>query len=265
MNLEPTGERMIQEHYKSSPEDFVIYLLHVAAYRYAERYSQGKRVLDYGCGTGYGSAHIARIAARVEAVDVADDAVSHARTNFASENLNFSVIDPQRPLPFADDSFDTVLSFQVLEHVHDVHAYLKETRRVLAPGGTLMLVTPDRSTRLLPCQRPWNRWHLHEYASTELENLMSRHFARIEMLGMGGAPEAIDIEVSRCNRIKWLTLPVTLPIMPDHWRVTALNAIHRWRGRAARGGGALDFPFDVDAIRIEQGISPSVNLVAIAA
>jgi len=264
MKLEPTGERMIMEHYKSSPEDYVIYLLHLATYRFAEQFTRGKRVLDYGCGSGYGSAQIARTAARVIAVDVADDAIAYAHEQFPLDNLEFRAIDPAKRLPFADASFDTVLSFQVFEHVTDTDHYLSEIRRVLAPKGQLVLVTPDRSTRLLAGQRPWNRWHVREYGDRELGGLISRHFEHVDVLGMGGTPSVIDIELRRCNRIKWLSLPFTLPIVPDRWRVAALNAIHRMRGPGARTGVPREYPFGIDDVVIAPGISPSVNLVALA-
>ena len=100
MQLEPTGERMITEHYKSSPEDFVIYLLHIATYDFAEQFTRDKRVLDYGCGSGYGSARIAAGAVEVIGVDVADDAVTYAREQFAGDNLHFQAIDPAERLLF---------------------------------------------------------------------------------------------------------------------------------------------------------------------
>jgi SAM-dependent methyltransferase len=264
MKLEPTGERMIMEHYKSSPEDYVIYLLHIATYRFAEQFTRGKRVLDFGCGSGYGSAQISQSAAHVTAVDVAEDAIAYARTQFPRDNLEFLAIDPTARLPFEDASFDTVLSFQVFEHVSDTALYLSEIRRVLRPSGQLVLVTPDRSTRLLPLQRPWNRWHLHEYGNRELGRTLTRYFDRVEVLGMTGKPEMIEIELRRCSKVKWMTLPFTLPIMPDGWRVAALNAIHRARGESARTGAARDYPFTVDDVVIEAGAKPSVNLVALA-
>jgi len=264
MQLEPTGERMILEHYKSSAEDFVIYLLHAATYRFAEPITRGKRVLDYGCGSGYGSAEIAVGAAHVVAIDVAKDAIAYARETFVRDNLEFRTIDPTQPLPFADASFETVLSFQVFEHVNDRAHYLTEIRRVLAPGGQLVLVTPDRSTRLLPGQRPWNRWHVHEYGKSELARTLSSHFEQVEVLGMTGQTDMIEIEVRRCRKIKWLTLPFTLPIVPDSWRVAGLNLIHRLRGEGARTGAPRDFPWSIDQVTIAPDASPSVNLVAIA-
>lgn len=264
MKLEPTGERMILEHYKSSPEDYVISLLHLATYRFAEQFTRGKRVLDFGCGSGYGSAQIAQTAVHVTAVDVAEDAVAYAHGEFSNANLEFMAIDPAARLPFDDACFDTVLSFQVFEHVLDTEHYLSQIRRVLAPHGRLVLVTPDRSTRLLPLQRPWNRWHVHEYGKRELAEVLSSHFESIEILGMTAKPEMIGIELRRCNKVKWMTLPVTLPLIPDRWRVAALNAIHRARGESARNGAPRDYPFTVDDVRIAADASPSVNLVAVA-
>lgn len=264
MNLEPTGERMIMEHYQSSAEDYVIYLLHIATYRFAERFAAGKRVLDYGCGSGYGSARISESAAHVAAVDVAPEAVEHARINFARDNLDFLCIDPVGRLPFADASFDVVLSFQVFEHVTDTGHYLSEIRRVLAPAGQLLLVTPDRSTRLLPLQRPWNRWHVHEYGNVELAALLARYFRNVDVMGMTGPPGMLDIELQRCTKVKWVTLPFTLPMMPDAWRVKALNWLHRLRPQASKMACTDAYPFGIDDVHIGKDVSPSVNLVALA-
>lgn len=264
MKLEPTGERMILEHYKSSPEDYVIYLLHIATYDFAERYTHGKRVLDYGCGSGYGAARIARSAAHVTAVDVAQDAVDYASSQYQADNLEFKRIDPSAALPFADASFDTVLSFQVYEHVEDTERYLSEIRRVLAPGGHLVLVTPNRSTRLLPFQKPWNRWHLKEYDAQRLGSQVRQHFPAAEMLHMSGRRDVIDIELRRCNRLKWLALPFTLPFIPDRMRVAMLNAVHSVRDRTKMPGPALQFDFDESVISIGKDLSPSLNLIVVA-
>lgn len=266
MKLEPTGERMIVEHYRSSPEDYVIYLMHIASYRFAEQYTAGKRVLDYGCGSGYGSSWIAKSAAHVTAVDVAEDAIAHAGKQFAAPNLEFMTIDPARPLPLADESFDTVLSFQVFEHVDDTARYLSEIRRVLVPGGRLVLITPDRSTRLFPLQKPWNRWHLKEYDGASLRRIVGRHFPEAEIRHMSGRRDVIDIELRRCRKLKWLALPFTLPLLPDRARVALLNLVHAARDRpgASAAKPELEFDFDESAITIDRNAAPSVNLVAVA-
>jgi len=264
MKLEPTGERMIVEHYKSSIEDYVIYLMHIATYRFAEPYVQGKRVLDFGCGSGYGSARMAKIAESVEAVDVAEDAIAHAREKFPLPRLQFTHIDPFARLPFADASFDTVLSFQVFEHVTNVDHYLSEIHRVLRPGGVLVLVTPDRRTRLLPFQRPWNRWHVKEYSAQSLASLIRQSFTNVQMQLMSGRRDVINVELKRCNKIKWASLPFTLPFLPDAARVRMLNKIHTLRGRREEKSNQLEFDFDESVIEIGPDLWPSLNLVAIA-
>jgi ubiquinone/menaquinone biosynthesis C-methylase UbiE len=55
MRLEPTGERVIEEFYRSSPGNYLIYLFHMATYNFARDYVVDKHVLDYGCGSGYGT------------------------------------------------------------------------------------------------------------------------------------------------------------------------------------------------------------------
>ena len=85
----------------------------------------------------------------------------------------------RKPLPFDDGAFDAVVSFQVIEHVPSVDAYLAEVARVLRPGGTFLCATPDRVTRLFARQRPWNRWHLEEFTQAGLAAAVSRHL-RVE-------------------------------------------------------------------------------------
>lgn len=263
IKLEPTGERMIVDEYHASAEDHLIYLMHMASYAFAEQCARGKRVLDFGCGSGYGSALIAKTAGSVHALDIAQDAIDYAREKFSRPNLEFCRVPPDVRLPFGDESFDLVLSFQVFEHIRDIGRYLSEIQRVLAPGGQLILITPDRKTRLLPLQRPWNRWHLKEYSQRGLRRILEGVFPEVEVMGMSARPDVIGIEVRRCRKLKWLSLPFTLPIIPDAWRVAALNAVHRHRQRGSALGPPRNYDFTVEDIRIARDASPSVNSVAI--
>lgn len=263
IKLEPTGERMIVDEYHASAEDHLIYLMHMASYAYAQEYARGKRVLDFGCGSGYGSALIAKTASSVHALDVAQDAIDYARAKFSRPNLEFSRVSPDTRLPFGDESFDLALSFQVFEHVRGAFSYLAEIRRVLAPSGRLILITPDRSARLLPLQRPWNRWHVKEYSKRGLRRILDNVFPDVEIMGMSAREDVIGIEIRRCRKLKWLALPFTLPIIPDTWRVAALNAIHRYHQRGSAMGPPGNYNFTIEDIHIARDASPSVNIVAL--
>jgi SAM-dependent methyltransferase len=119
-----------------------IYHAFVAMYRFAAPFARGKRVLDAGCGTGYGDLYLCEHrAAKVTGVDVDRSAISYARSHFSHPNLRFECV-PSNRYPFPDGSFDVVFSSNAIEHVADHQGYLREVRRVLAPGGVLLLITP---------------------------------------------------------------------------------------------------------------------------
>src|SRR3954464_15382698 len=140
-------ERLAVDADRSSESDYLIYLFHVATYDFAIPYVTGRRVLDLGCGTGYGTARVAPVCTDIVGVDISSDAIDAATREFGDR---FRLIEPveRAPLPFADRAFDVVLSFQVIEHVPDARAYLGEIDRVLTDDGVFLCATPDRGTRL---------------------------------------------------------------------------------------------------------------------
>lgn len=264
MVLERTGERVVTDGYMSSIQDYVIYLMHMASYDWAASFIEGKRVLDFGCGSGFGSHMMSKTAKSVEAVDVAAEAIEYASRRYSASNVRFGKISPTGPIPFADRSFDVVTSFQVLEHVADQERYLREAFRVLMPGGKLLLITPNRTYRLLPGQRPWNRWHLMEFSEAQLKNLVTSVFPEVEMLRMSGRKDVIDVDIRRARLMKWLLLPFTIPMYPDALRVWLLSMLHAGRSGATKKAARKEFGFDHSTIQIGPGLNPCLNLVAIA-
>lgn len=268
MELETTGERVIEDSYQSSPERYLIYLFHLVTYQFARDYVRGKVVLDYGCGSGYGSHYLAPDCEHITGIDISKQAVEFAASRYQADNLSYQVIAPAEtaPLPFADNSFDTVVSFQVIEHIQQVDAYLGEIQRVLRPGGVFVCATPDRSTRLLPGQKPWNVWHVKEYSKAGFSRLLGRYFEDVEVFGMGGREDVLAIELRRARRTMWLTLPFTLPFMPEFVRTRCLHLLKRLNARkqVQDTNRRLDFDFDGNDISIAADIQPSTNLLAVA-
>ncbi len=270
MRGEATTERITVDEYQSSEGDYLIYVLHTATYDFARPHVEGKEVLDFGCGTGYGTAGLAGVATRITGVDIAPEAVAHAQAHYQLPNLEFRTIGAieHSALPFEDDVFDVVVSFQVIEHVRAVDRYLAEIRRVLRPGGVFLCVTPDRTLRLFPGQRPWNEFHITEYAPEGLRSVLATEFPDVELLGMTAGPAVLRAELSRYRRTRLLTYPVTFPGIPDRWRLGGVRLVKRLiGGRSAGGaptGGRRDFGFGPGDVRVAAGATPCVNIVAVA-
>jgi SAM-dependent methyltransferase len=243
------------------------YLFHLAAYRFAIDYTSRRDVLDYGCGTGYGTALLAESATRVVGVDVDEAAVAHAECSHRQPNLSFRCVSPAESgsLPFDSNSFDTVVSFQVIEHISEVRAYLSEIDRLLRPGGAVLIATPDRTSRLFSFQKPWNRYHATEYSAPQLGALLATTFAEVNILGMTAVPPVVEIEMRRTRRLRWALLPFTLPLVPQALRqasLAACKAVSELRAQRRRQAEPR-FDFDEAAIVIGPYEPRSVNLVAV--
>ncbi|OGO03259.1 MAG: hypothetical protein A2Y72_01000 [Chloroflexi bacterium RBG_13_53_26] len=186
---------MLRERWESA-EQYVEFLTHWAAYvLFAREFIVGRRVLEIGCGMGYGTDYLAEFASCVTAVDISGEHISHCQDKYGRDGITFLRADGIE-LPFKDNTFDVVLSFQVMEHIEprNVLDYFSEIRRVLRRGGVVLVSTPNRRKRLLPLQKPWNPEHKREYDDSNLENLLERVFGQVKISGLCGSEDIVAIE-----------------------------------------------------------------------
>ena len=198
IRLQAEEHPLIDEKAPETLAEKCLHLMHVKAYEEAAARAAGRDLLDVGCNTGYGTVRLVPTARSVTGVDVSPAAVAAARSREGGESARFEVIDGLG-LPFPDDSFDLVTSFQVVEHVADPVPYLQEIRRVLRPGGIAILTTPNAAIRLDPGMTPWNRFHVREYRADELAVALGEVFDGVEVLGMFGVPTLYDLEIERVD------------------------------------------------------------------
>lgn len=180
-------------------EEHCLALIHQKAYATAAKLARGLDVLDVGCNHGYGTRVISESAASIIGVDVSPNSIAEAKRRHT--HLRFEQVDGST-LPFEDSSFDLVTSFQVIEHVANVPAFLFEIRRVLRPGGRAVLTTPNRLLRLTPGMRPWNPFHVREYSPEALRRTLEAVFPSVEVRGLEGPPDFERIERSRVARAR---------------------------------------------------------------
>ncbi len=154
---------------------------HLHRYIYALAYAEGKAILDIASGEGYGAALLASRAVSVIGVDIAEDAVAHARKNYKLGNLEFRQGSCSK-IPLDDGVVDFVVSFETIEH-HDEHEQmLAEIKRVLKPGGIVLVSSPDKA---IYTDKPayHNPFHVKELYKGEFDALFRRHFKNVVCLG----------------------------------------------------------------------------------
>ncbi len=143
----------------------------------ARRWIRGD-LLEVGCGEGRGVSWLLPHITSYSAIDKIVSAIAALKAKYPSAGLTAASLPP---LPYGDASFDTVVSFQVIEHIDDDRLFLQEILRVLRPGGTALISTPNR-----PMSLSRNPWHVREYTADELTALARSVFPNVEMKGIAG-------------------------------------------------------------------------------
>jgi ubiquinone/menaquinone biosynthesis C-methylase UbiE len=111
-------------------------------YWWAGEFCGGKDVLEVGCGVGQGVGYLARVARSVQAGDYSHDVLAYARKHYGSR-FEFKQFDAQE-MPYADNSLDVVLIFEALYYVPQVERFFAECKRVLRPGGQLLIASANK-------------------------------------------------------------------------------------------------------------------------
>ena len=135
-------------------------------------------LLEVGCGEGRGIDFLLPHITSYTAIDKIESAVTRLREKYPSGKFISANLPP---LPFQDNSFDSLVSFQVIEHIQNDRQFLLEIHRVLRPDGVALITTPNR---LMSLSR--NPWHVREYTGEELTTLAKTIFKHVDMKGVAG-------------------------------------------------------------------------------
>jgi SAM-dependent methyltransferase len=193
MSLKYTGERLIIHN---QSQYGITYLRHMAAYLFTEKFVQNKTVLDNGTGSGYGAYYLAAHGAKkVMGIDISPEAVDFASKKYKCQNLEYKIMDSTN-LNINFETFDVVISFQVIEHLKNPEKFLKEIKRILKDSGIAVISTPNKETYSPNSSEPENPFHIKEYYLDEFRDLAESVFERVEIFGVSQSPQMEKLQKS---------------------------------------------------------------------
>lgn len=146
------------------------------------------RVVDIGCGTGFGTHLFTKNALNVTGIDVDPNAVKFAKRCFDNHKIKFfnmSVDD----LIVIGNKFDFVTMIDVIEHVRDDDGMISKCKSLLCPTGILFVSTPNRLSRYRKSE-----YHVKEYSPDELRELLEKVFPVVDLLDYNLMPLESDHE-----------------------------------------------------------------------
>lgn len=203
--------------------DNYVFQRSILAYHKASEIVSG-RVLEIGTGMGYG---VRIVAPHTEEFITIDKSEAYAEP--LPENARFLQMTAP-PIRFENESFDYVISFQVIEHIKQDKEFVKEVWRVLKKGGRFIVSTPNA-----PMSLTRNPWHVREYTGGELQALLGSEFSEVEMYGVNGNEKIMEYYeknrkgVEKITRFDILDLQHRLPRCILQIPYDILNRINRRR------------------------------------
>jgi ubiquinone/menaquinone biosynthesis C-methylase UbiE len=211
-------------------------------YEIASTIISGK-VLELGCGWGRGVEklisscdHFTGLDKNTELINLLQE--KHPNHYFNTVNLPFLK-------EFEDNTFDYIVTFQVIEHIQDDKMFLKEAARVLKPGGKILLTTVNKKYSLSR-----NPWHIREYLTNELRDLMKGYYKEVSTQGVGGNKKVWDYyeenkkSVQKIMKWDFLDLQHRLPAWMLQIPYEILNRFNRNKLMDNTGGLASEINWD---------------------
>ncbi|GAA4445842.1 hypothetical protein GCM10023189_00230 [Nibrella saemangeumensis] len=167
-------------------------------------------VLEIGCGWGRGLQLLTQAADHYTGIDKNTDLIASLSQEYPQSTFIQANIPPL--LGLVDNTFDYIVTFQVIEHIENDDLFIREAYRVLKPGGKLLLTTVNRTFSLTR-----NPWHVREYVADELKRLMQKYFPTVETKGVHGNEKVMTYyeqnkkSVERITRFDIFNLQYRLP------------------------------------------------------
>jgi len=230
------------------------------AYEKASGYVSG-RLLDIGCGEGRGLKYLRKNVTSYTGIDKIEEVLAALKDKYPQETFLHMNIPPFKGLE--SESFDSAVSFQVIEHIENDKLYVKEIARVLKPGGTAILSTPNIKMSLTR-----NPWHVREYTHEEFRDILAAEFSSVECLGVYGDEKVMDYfernkkGVERFTRFDIFNLQYKLP---RKWLEIPYNIANRMnRNKLMKDDDSLVSEINLNNFYLDKADDSCLDLLYIA-
>ncbi len=164
-----TGERIIPK--LMSPKNGML-LEHIARYEFTRKFAKG-RVLDIACGSGYGSEILLRNNHEIEelvGIDISGESINYAKEHYSFAETSYYIDDALNPDLYKKyGTFDTIVSFETIEHFEGDEIFVNNLYNLLKPDGTLIISTPFGRGKNEPCSCPF---HVYQYTEEEFIDVL---------------------------------------------------------------------------------------------
>lgn len=176
-------------------------LCHETRYQYVFKNFDiaGKSILDFGCGTGYGTYILSKKAKKAIGIDYSQQAVNYAIQKYSDTNTSFFIADACSEYVatiFDKNEFDFIVSFDVIEHLERYFDYIKNICNLLKEDGILIIGCPNR-WETFNWNINWNRYHFQEFSPYQIRKILGLYFNKVELIAQDWADFSLREKVRK--------------------------------------------------------------------
>jgi len=215
-----TGERPVVETFEEMSS------LMIETYKLCKTYTEGKEVLDVGCGEGEQDLFLSDTVKHIHAIDYDGKVILKNKNKFSEiKSITFHHMSGEK-IDFPDNMFDVVISAQSIEHIKEDDQFVRETHRVLKHGGIFICTTPNKLALIPEGEKEYDApiypFHFREYKPDQFFGLLKQYFTDVEKncfyCPIGNPPPnnhpriKFIYRISRFGLVKWVArnLPVKI-------------------------------------------------------
>jgi len=177
-------------------------LAHESRYNYViDNYDiKDKIILDFGCGSGYGSYMLSKHAKKVDAIDYSPTSIEYARSRYNNHNINYNVLNAclseEVFRVLEQNKYDIIVTFDVIEHLDKYFDYLENIKKLLKNDGILIIGCPNR-LQTFEWRKEWEKFHIQEFTPYQLRKILSFYFTNVILVGQDFRDEMVKEENKR--------------------------------------------------------------------